>query len=171
MSKKFRDGYRVPKALQEQRELVMVWWDCFPVLSDSDKKEKVMGKSHVTMLKAHCPACGVEHSVGVGLHKRLRPVLERETTTGWELCLKCAEAIASGYSLLIVCDPSKSKLEANGTMRASGAYRTGELLHVKNEAWGRIFNVPHPVGGFVFCDQSVVLQLKAMAAKAEEQDD
>ena len=78
------------------------------------------------------------------------------------MCEDCLALKRDGYIALVGADPDK------GDNTPGGAHRTGEILHMKREAFDKIFNVPAPEGGLCFVEPAVVEQLKQMAASSEE---
>ena len=92
-------------------------------------------KSHVTMETRNCVICGCQYSTGaVLLDRRLRPIFERETCTGWGMCDAHVQAVKEGMIGLIEIDESKSDLQPDGTIPLNGGYRTGRVVLVNREA-------------------------------------
>ncbi len=92
-------------------------------------------KSYVSMEQKLCPVCGETHGTNaILLDRRLRPSMERDTVTGYALCLKCQKLKDDGFIALIVCKNQPTKLEE--------ADRTGEIIHLKKSVCDKMFNIP-----------------------------
>ena len=79
------------------------------------------------------------------LDERLRPTLERRNFVGWKLCDEHEKLWEEGYIALIEC--------------------TGQIAHVRREAWPNIFSVPAPNGPVVFVQEGVIERLHALTPK------
>jgi hypothetical protein len=102
-----------------------------------------MDKSYVTMEQKACMVCGRKYDTGtIIMDRRLRDSFERYTVTGWGLCQEHTQLYDNGYIALVGVDEAKSDKEPNGSIKPSGAFRTGEIAHLKREAAAKIFNVP-----------------------------
>lgn len=110
-----------------------------------------------------CPVCGTTHDVGVILHRQLKPVLERTTITGYDLCPTCKGKIDEGYIAMVECDPAKSNIEGKQTMQVADAYRTGNMAWISRKAFGEIFNIPVPDKGLTFIEPDVFAYLERIA--------
>jgi len=93
-------------------------------------------KDFVSLNTKICIHCNKQFEVGVLLNRNLSKTLERNTITGVGLCDDCKK---EGYTLLVEVDPTKSEI-TNNNIRAENAYRTGNVLYLKNEAFTKIFN-------------------------------
>lgn len=94
-------------------------------------------KSYVTMETRRCLICGNEYSTGaLLLDKRVRPIFEKTTCTGWGMCDEHAKAVQEGFVGLVEVDESKSESKGDKIM-PDGAYRTGRVLLIKREALQR----------------------------------
>jgi len=95
-----------------------------------------MEKSYVTLEKKVCACCSKEYDTGsLLLDRRLRKSFDMYTVTGIGLCSTCWK---DGYVLLIECDPDKSTIK-DGKTHPNDAYRTGITIHIKLEAFKRVF--------------------------------
>jgi hypothetical protein len=121
-------------------------------------------KSHVSMGQHKCPVCCKDYGSGeILLDRRLRNSLERHTVTGWgDLCPDCMKLHEDGYVALIACDDELSDKTSDGNVKFDGAYRTGNVAHLKREAAGRMFNVDISDHKFVFVQDEVIDMLKEM---------
>jgi len=122
-------------------------------------------KSFVSMEMVQCPACDkLSRSGNLLMDKRVRPSLERETLTGFGLC---AEHWRDGFITLIGCDPEQSGVgPTETTITPRQAYRTGEVVYLRREAWDRLFDVPFPANcPWVYVEDRVIQELKAFIAK------
>ena len=109
-------------------------------------------KSHVSLEQQVCVVCGTPFDTGnILLDRRLRPTLERNTVTGWGMCVEHERLRTEGFVALVECDPRKSGVCA-GTQRLQPerAYRTGRLAHLKREVFAQVFN------GGIDADQALV---------------
>ena len=126
-----------------------------------------MDKSYVTLEQAVCPVCGVKHDTGtLFMDKRLRPMFDMHTTTGWGLCEEHQKLYDEGYVAIVAADPEKSNV-VKGVVTIEGAYRTGEIVHIWEELFEKLFNVPIPEGKLTFCDPEVVEYLQKLVADSE----
>ena len=90
-----------------------------------------MEKSYVSLEAKVCPVCGKQFETdSILLDRRVQPVFERETVTGWGLCPEHAKQQEDGYTFLVEIDPDKSSTN-NGTIKPEDAYRTGVFVAVK----------------------------------------
>lgn len=128
-------------------------------------------KSHVSLEQRVCPVCGNPHDVGVLIHKRLRPVLDRTTVTGWEMCPEHQELYDRGFIALVGTDPEKSKFAGSmisgKTMTQENAHRTGRIAHLKAEVFEQIFKSALPMRDgeplpMVFVEDEVITKLEQM---------
>jgi hypothetical protein len=109
-----------------------------------------------------CPICGKEHDTNtILLDRRMKKQFETKTTTGYGLCEDCQKKKDEGYLALIVCDPAKTQ-PVDGHVKMENAYRTGEIVHIKREVFGKIFNTNIGNNDFVFIEPEVVSKLKEM---------
>jgi hypothetical protein len=122
-------------------------------------------KSHVSMERHLCLVCGTEYDTGtILLDRRLRASLKRYTTTGWGLCPEHQRLFDDGFVALVECDPGKSGIPSSADrLKPDQACRTGRVLHLKRDAFGRVFSVPiEPNLPSVFVEPGVIEKLEAM---------
>lgn len=122
-------------------------------------------KSHVSMERHLCLVCGAGYDTGaILLDRRLRASLERYTTTGWGVCPQHQRLFDDGFVALVECDPTKSgNLSSADRLKPDQAFRTGRLLHLKRDAFDRVFNVSiEPDLPCVFVEPGVIEKLEAM---------
>jgi hypothetical protein len=132
-----------------------------------------MEKSYVTVEQYACPVCGKTFDSGnLLLDKRMRDRFEMKTTTGFVLCPEHERMKNDGYVALVECDEKRSKMttdvNGNTSVKQEDAYRTGRLMHVRAEAFKRIFNVPVPKGMIVFIEPEVFDKLQPLGMPQEE---
>lgn len=127
-----------------------------------------MEKLHVTLEQHLCLVCTKSFDTNaLLLNRRLKPVFERTTVTGWGLCPECKQRFDDGYIALVGCDESKTEKNPNGTIEPGEAYRTGNIVHLRFEVYDRIINVPRGDRPVLFCDDAVIEKLKSMASQGE----
>jgi len=116
-----------------------------------------MTKSYVTLEQHCCPVCVKTFDTdALLLDRRLRDTFESKTVTDWEFCEACEKLKRGGYIALVEADPER------GDNTPGGAYRTGNIAHIKSEAFGRVFDVPVPEGGLCFMEPGVIEKLQEM---------
>lgn len=126
-------------------------------------------KSHVSMEQEKCLVCAKDFDTGtIILDRRLKNSLESKTLTGWGLCPEHDALYKSGYITLIGADYSKSDHLPNGNVKPEGAYRTGDVLHVKFELFEDICNVPRGDSPVMFCDPAVIEHIKSLMPQGAE---
>jgi hypothetical protein len=126
-------------------------------------------KSWVTLEQQVCVVCGKEFDTGsLLLDKRL---LDHKTVTGWGLCPDHAKLKADGYVALVGCDDAKSPKKSDGTVDPAEAWRTGDLIHIRESLWASIFNVGVPEKGVCFCDARVIEMLKNLEEQRKASPD
>ena len=114
------------------------------------------GKDIVSLGMATCPVCGARHADSVLIQTRdiTHPKLGRETSTGWAMCPEHQKLKDEGYvAMVVVTNTEQPTLET--------ANRTGDIMHVRESVWPRIFNVPVPPKGLAFIDTEAFTQIKA----------
>jgi hypothetical protein len=117
-------------------------------------------KSHVSMEQRVCVVCCKEYDTGaILLDRRLKNSMDRCTITGWGMCPEHQEMKDKGYIALIAIDPDKSK---GPLFTPSTVYRTGNAGHLSAEAFARVFDMPVPEDGVVFCSDGVLDILESM---------
>jgi len=118
-------------------------------------------KSFVSMETAICPVCAQQHQTGALLiDKRVRNSMERETLTGFAMCAEHQKLKDDGFIALVGIDPKLSTLEPNGSVTVRGAYRTGNLAHMRASVWPTFFHMPVPPHGMCFVEDEMIEQLK-----------
>jgi hypothetical protein len=114
------------------------------------------------MEKKVCMVCGQEYETNsILLDKRLRESMEKYTVTGLGACPKHQKLADDGYIALVGAKPSKAD-----SLRAEDTERTGELAHIKKDAFYRIFkNVKLDPNKFpmVFVESDVMDVLKKLS--------
>lgn len=116
-----------------------------------------MEKNIVSMEHKRCAICDRTYATNAlllqtkGLNK---PRLDMVTVTGLGICPDCHK---EGFTPFVVIDKTRSNRES--------VYKTGEVIHVKNEAIPKIFN--RQFGEFSFIDQDGADKLKSMMEPGE----
>jgi hypothetical protein len=113
-----------------------------------------MEKSHVGMGVHVCPVCGLEHDEVVLVQTRmgLPPKLTRNMFAGWQMCPEHQKLQDDGYTAMIEVSNKPTGL--------ADAIRTGQIAHVRNEAWPRIFDSQPPAGGIAFAEVGLFAKLQ-----------
>lgn len=120
-----------------------------------------MAKSYVSLEQKQCPVCGIVHDTGVLMQKRLSdPRLERTTLTGFGMCPEHQAKFDAGFIALI--ELSGEQPSPNATIKDTWTKRTGNLAHIKREAFARVFNVPEPTGPLCFMEVGVIDALQKL---------
>lgn len=97
-------------------------------------------RSHVSLETHICKVCGAQFETGaLLLDKRLRPHMERTTTTGWGMCPEHQRLADEDYIALI-----EIKNMAADFMELEKADRTGRIMHMRRAKAAEMFNVPIP---------------------------
>lgn len=101
-----------------------------------------MDKSHVSMEQKMCPVCGKKFDSGaILLDRRLKQSMDKHTVTGFDLCPEHKQKFCEGFIALVVTDETKSNIdEKTKTIKQENAYRTGEIVHMKREAFNKLFD-------------------------------
>ena len=116
-----------------------------------------MPKSHVSMGQNQCPVClSLSDSGEVLLDRRLQDTLESKTVTGWGMCPKCQDLKNKGFTALVELQREPTRVE-----NVLHVPRTGNIAHVKNEAWGHIFNIPLPEKGMAVVPVGVIEMIQS----------
>lgn len=117
-------------------------------------------KSYVTMEQKLCPVCGELQDTGaLLLDKKMKDEFDTKTTTGYKLCKSCQKKKDKGYVAIIICDEKKTVVE-DGIVKPENAYRTGEIIHIKEKVAKDIFNIDITKKPFVFGDTKLRDELK-----------
>lgn len=130
-----------------------------------------MNKSYVSLEQQVCLVCGTAFETGgILFDKRLRASLERHTTTGWGLCREHQQLHVEGFVALIECDPERSQLsEGNDRLKPEQAYRTGQIVHLKREAFAEAFDVAISANQpCAFVEPGVIDRLLAMVQPSSD---
>jgi hypothetical protein len=126
-------------------------------------------KSYVSMEQKKCLVCCKDFGNGtILLDRRLREKFETYTLTGWDLCPEHQKLFNDGFIALVGVDKAKSKILSNGNLNPEDAYRTGEIAHLRFEAFDRIMNVSgkDPEGKrfpVLFCEPDVIRKLEKIS--------
>lgn len=130
-------------------------------------------KSYVSIEQHVCLVCGKPFDTNsILLNRRLSNTMEQYTVTGWGLCPEHDKLFHEGYLALVGADESKSEKTPSGNIKPQGAYRTGEVVHIRREVARRILNVPIPDDlPMMFCDKEVVAKLEQMMKESEARGD
>lgn len=127
-------------------------------------------KSHVTMEQRVCEICGKPYDRSILLDTRLRKRFDNmHTVTGMGLCPEDKAKMDEGYLALVEVDESKSKFEANGTLKPENAYRTGTMVHIRRTVAKKLFNVPVPDDlPAMFTNAEVIAKIVAMMPEKDK---
>jgi len=119
-----------------------------------------MEKSHITLEQKMCIVCGKEYDTNaLLLDRRLKPVFDMHTTTGYGLCKEHQEKADADYIALVECDPSKS-MTSGDKMKTENAHRTGRLMHIRKTVFEKVFNTSVD-GSMCFIDIETFEKIKA----------
>lgn len=123
-----------------------------------------MDKSHVTLERRVCNVCAKEYDTGaLLLDKRLRPVFDHYTVTGFGLCETCEKLHKDGFIALVECDETKSNIQHDKILKQKDAYRTGRIAHLRRSVFSQVFNTPlDDKLPMVFVDSGVIDKLESM---------
>lgn len=103
-------------------------------------------KSHVALGQGQCFICAKFYETGeVLLHKRLKPVFDREVTTTNAPCPECKGRIDTNFTALIEADED-------------GDNRTGRIAWIPGDRWSEFFNVPRPPKGIGYIQKGILPQ-------------
>lgn len=72
------------------------------------------------------------------------------------MCPEHEKLRKQGYIALVGVDKEKSD-----GCTCKGVWRTGKLAHLKESAWGGVFNMPVPAKGLCFVPDDVIEMLEA----------
>lgn len=125
-------------------------------------------KSYVAMEQNICKVCTKQFDTGtILLDRRMKQSMDRYTTTGWGLCPDCQKLWDDGYVALISADANKSVPPTGGKIVLEGVYRTGEIVHLKIEAFKIIFpNIE--VKPVMITDLEVISKIKELITSSVE---
>lgn len=123
-----------------------------------------MSKSFVTLEQQVCIVCGNPFDTGsLLIDRRMSNRFEQRTITGRGMCPEHQALHDEGYVALVGIDPDKSDTHG-GTVLEKGAYRTGNIMHVRRSAWSNIFDAPLPPGPMAYVDDATIRHLQARIA-------
>lgn len=115
-----------------------------------------MSKSHVGMGHHVCPVCGLKHDEVVLLNRFLRDTLTDNMFMGFALCPEHQKLWDDGYVALVEVSNQPKDFQS--------AERTGNLAHVRAEAFSRLFDQPAPEKAIAFVEIGVIQKLKEQTA-------
>lgn len=119
--------------------------------------------SYVKIEEHICDICGTKHETGaLLLDKRLKDI--PEGVSGISTCSDCESLHQEGYIALIGVDPDKSTISRSNTLNNRDAYRTGDILHIKQVVAEKLFD-KDVKEKFVFVEPEVITQLTEMMPK------
>lgn len=124
-----------------------------------------MENEFVAMAKKVCIATGKLYDEGgILIDKKLKPISEEKSVVGAGFCPEVQEKIDEGYQVLVGIDSSKSELQADGTVKPSGAHRTGEVIYLKHKPFREMFqiDVDAEVPPMIFIDETIICTLNEM---------
>ena len=125
-------------------------------------------KTFVTLEQKVCVAChAVFDSGDLLLDKRVRPVFDKKTVTGYDWCPTHKAKKDEGYLFLIGIDATKS----NQPYTPRTVYHTGGIAMIREDAWSKIFSEPMPPQvmekRLCYVDNATLDYLQQAAAEAE----
>lgn len=125
--------------------------------------------SYVAMAESICPVCGTKHtdSGELLIDKRLKDIPKDKRLTGYHLCKEHQDLADKGFIALVGVDPEKSQVGGD-TLKMENAHRTGNIAHLKREAFSGIFGTECPDREMMFCEDAVITQLQKMIGKPDE---
>lgn len=123
-------------------------------------------KSYVTMEQHICVVCTEAFDTDtVLLHQRLKPVFAPKTITGWGLCPVHQKMKDEGYIAIVGVKGSN----LYGNPNPDEVDRTGDIIHIKAEAWDKVFNTtPPPPKGVCWMDEEGIAKLKTLKGPSDE---
>lgn len=122
-----------------------------------------MTKSYVTMEQKQCPICGtIEDTGSILMDKRLKERFDNYTITGLNYCKECQDKKDKGYLALIVAKET-NEIKNKGSIEFNEANRTGEIIHIKREAFNKLFKQKVKADlDFMFCSEELRDKLKQL---------
>lgn len=133
-------------------------------------------KSYVTLEQRACKVCGCAYDTeSLLIDTRLRDRFEMNTLTGWGLCPEHQKLFDDGYLAIVAVDETKSSRNENGEITPVGAWRLGEIAHLRQEMAEKVFSAPmRDKNGnrheLVFCELSVIEYLKSIQTKSDSEE-
>jgi len=83
---------------------------------------------------------------------------DRYNISGWGVCDEVQKRLDEDYIALVGIDPEKS--DQNGsTINPENAYRTGEIVYLRREAWEKLMNAEAPPKGVAFIDAEAIAKI------------
>lgn len=96
-----------------------------------------MDKSYVTLEQNVCAVCQIAFNTGaILLDKGLKERFDMHTLTGHSLCPEHQKLADDGYIALVVVSNSQT----SSNLKPKDATPTGEFMHIKVEAFKKLFN-------------------------------
>lgn len=121
-------------------------------------------KSHVGMGHEICPVCGNKRTETVLFDRRLKDTLEKENLTGVSLCPDHQKLADEGMIALVVTTSEPVDLGNSFQLR------TGDLVHIKREAWSNIFTSEPPTGYMGYIPPPVFDHLVSIFEQVEKEE-
>lgn len=122
-----------------------------------------MSKNYVSMEQKQCPVCGVVFDSGaILMDMTLAETFERNTVTGYKMCEEHERLKDEGYIAVIEAIPEGASVAKT---KIDEANRTGRILHIRQEAFHRMFNVAE-TSPIVFMGVEMFQKLVDMASDA-----
>lgn len=120
-----------------------------------------MEKSPVSLERKACVATGKLYDTnGLILDRRMKPILNKHTVTGWGLSPEVQEKIDEGYIAMVEIDTLKS-IVTNGKILPQDAYRLGLIAYIRKQVASEIFNCK--LSSVNFVDSNVIAHLQKMS--------
>ena len=122
----------------------------------------------VAMAEHICPICNKTHTnnTEILISKRLRSIPEDKRVTGISFCEEHQKLSDDGFVCIIGVDESKSEASSKGTLKPEGAYRTGEILHVRKTVLDSVAIKPVDTSnGYVFGGSDLIKWFVDLAAE------
>jgi len=128
-----------------------------------------MGKTGniATLEQKKCLVCGEDYDTGnILLDRRLKESFEMHTLTGSGVCKTCSKE-DEGYRPLLEFDVDKSEFIKGELV---GPYLTGRVIHIKNEAFEKIFDMELDDSvNFNFVELGVIENLEDLMKDTEDE--
>jgi hypothetical protein len=127
-------------------------------------------KSFVLLEQRVCLICGITFETGaLLLDKRLRQSLQRNTTTGWGLCMEHKKLFDDGFVALVECDPERSSASVGDVMKPEDGYRTGQVAHVRRALFHELFAVSITADvPFVYVEPGIIATIEKIVKPASD---
>ena len=121
-------------------------------------------KSHVSMETHQCVVCLKVYETGnLLLDQRLRDSMDRTTLTGHGLCPEHQALKDEGYVAMVELQRQPQHGED-----PIAVPRTGQVCHIKAEAWPHLMSIPAPESGVCVVEIGVIDKLKGRVASEQE---